>query len=234
MSVLDPVHVRRHDLWVNLLQRFVEAILFFNPAMWWLSRRVGILREYCCDDCACKVIPENAQPELLYAQTLLHVVELQHPEYKEQVASLAVSGRSPSELRRRVARLFGETPSSKIRPSGRSIAVLIAGIALLLLVSPMIAHSTIESPAPTSVVELDDQPDESNDKLSEPVAKSGSLKATVMQPNKISGVVLNPDGKPVADASCQLIRVSSSKATVRIPGRLSTDAQGRFEFSGLS
>jgi len=131
MSVLDPVHVRRHDLWGNLLQRFAEAILFFNPAMWWLSRRVSILREYCCDDCACKVIPENAQPELLYAQTLLHVVELQHPEYKEQVASLAVSGRSPSELRRRVARLFGETPSSKIRPSGRSIAVLIAGIALL-------------------------------------------------------------------------------------------------------
>ena len=252
MSVLDPVHVRRHDLWVNLLQRFAEAILFFNPAMWWLSRRVSVLREYCCDDCACKVIPENAQPELLYAQALLHVVELQHPGYKEQVASLAVSGRSPSELRRRVARLFGETPSSKIRPSGRSIAVLIAGIALLLLVSPMIAHSTIESPAPTSVVELDDQPDESNDKLSEPPAKSGSLKATamkatVMQPNQISGVVLNPDGKPVADASCQLIRVSNPKAArgnrpisslqkafLLVPGRLSTDAQGRFEFSGLS
>ena len=28
MSVLDPVHVRRHDLWVNLLQRFVEAVSY--------------------------------------------------------------------------------------------------------------------------------------------------------------------------------------------------------------
>ena len=30
----------RHDYLVNLLQLLVEAVLFFNPAVWWLSRQV--------------------------------------------------------------------------------------------------------------------------------------------------------------------------------------------------
>ena len=35
----ELAHVRRYDLAVNLLQRLVEALLFFHPAVWWLSRR---------------------------------------------------------------------------------------------------------------------------------------------------------------------------------------------------
>ena len=34
-------HVRRHDMWVNLLQRLAEAVFFFNPAVWYLSRRIS-------------------------------------------------------------------------------------------------------------------------------------------------------------------------------------------------
>ncbi len=34
---------------VNLVQMLVEAALFFNPAVWWISRQIRREREACCD-----------------------------------------------------------------------------------------------------------------------------------------------------------------------------------------
>jgi RND family efflux transporter MFP subunit len=50
MVVLHELaHVRRWDNLVNFLQRLVEAVLFFHPSVWWLSQRVRLEREHCCD-----------------------------------------------------------------------------------------------------------------------------------------------------------------------------------------
>jgi hypothetical protein len=48
----ELAHVHRHDYLVNLLQSFAEVVLFYHPAVWWLSRRVRTERELCCDDLA--------------------------------------------------------------------------------------------------------------------------------------------------------------------------------------
>ncbi|GMV95518.1 MAG: hypothetical protein AMXMBFR82_52960 [Candidatus Hydrogenedentota bacterium] len=45
----ELAHIRRHDYLVNLFQLAVESLLFFNPAVWWISRQVRIEREACCD-----------------------------------------------------------------------------------------------------------------------------------------------------------------------------------------
>ena len=45
-------HVRRHDYLCNGLQTLAESLLFFHPAVWWLSRCIRLEREYCCDDLA--------------------------------------------------------------------------------------------------------------------------------------------------------------------------------------
>jgi beta-lactamase regulating signal transducer with metallopeptidase domain len=45
----ELAHVRRWDNLVNLWQRFVESVLFFHPAVWWLSGWVRLERELCCD-----------------------------------------------------------------------------------------------------------------------------------------------------------------------------------------
>ncbi len=37
----ELAHIRRHDPWINLVQRLVECLLFFHPAVWFLSRRVS-------------------------------------------------------------------------------------------------------------------------------------------------------------------------------------------------
>ncbi|MEM7396415.1 MAG: LamG-like jellyroll fold domain-containing protein, partial [Verrucomicrobiota bacterium] len=48
----ELAHLRRHDYLMNLLQVFVETVFFYHPAVWWLSRRIRIEREHCCDDVA--------------------------------------------------------------------------------------------------------------------------------------------------------------------------------------
>ena len=52
----ELAHVRRHDYLVNLLQNLVEALLFYHPVVWWLSRRVRIEREHIADAMAAEAI----------------------------------------------------------------------------------------------------------------------------------------------------------------------------------
>ena len=45
----ELAHLRRWDNLVNLLQRVVESLLFFHPAVWWVSGWARLERELCCD-----------------------------------------------------------------------------------------------------------------------------------------------------------------------------------------
>jgi HEAT repeat protein len=68
----ELVHVRRHDYLVNLAQSVVETLLFYHPAVWWVSRRIRQEREHCCDDVALQIRPDPA----LYAGALLEMEQL--------------------------------------------------------------------------------------------------------------------------------------------------------------
>ncbi len=36
----ELAHIRRHDFAMNFVQTLVETLLFYHPAIWWLSHRV--------------------------------------------------------------------------------------------------------------------------------------------------------------------------------------------------
>ena len=50
--VHELAHIKRRDYLVNMLQSLVEIVLFFNPAVLWVSRLIKTERENCCDDLA--------------------------------------------------------------------------------------------------------------------------------------------------------------------------------------
>jgi D-alanyl-D-alanine endopeptidase (penicillin-binding protein 7) len=54
----ELAHVRRHDYLVNLLQAVIETLLFYHPAVWWISRRIRIERELIADALAAQAIGE--------------------------------------------------------------------------------------------------------------------------------------------------------------------------------
>ncbi len=62
----ELAHIRRFDLWINLAQRVAETLLFYHPAVWWLSNCIRTERELCCDELAVKATGER----ITYASTL--------------------------------------------------------------------------------------------------------------------------------------------------------------------
>jgi GWxTD domain-containing protein len=46
----ELAHIRRCDYVVNVWQRLAEGLLFYHPAVWWISRVIRTERENCCDD----------------------------------------------------------------------------------------------------------------------------------------------------------------------------------------
>lgn len=54
----ELAHVRRHDYLINLMQSAVEVLLFYHPAVWWLSHRIRIERELVADDLAASLLGE--------------------------------------------------------------------------------------------------------------------------------------------------------------------------------
>ncbi|MGU7781025.1 M56 family metallopeptidase [Burkholderia sp. PU8-34] len=54
----EVAHIKRADYLINLLQRVIEALLFYHPAVWWLSRRMRIEREHIADHLAAKAIDD--------------------------------------------------------------------------------------------------------------------------------------------------------------------------------
>ena len=68
----ELAHVRRHDYLVNLLQTAVETLLFYHPAVWWVSTRVREEREHCCDDLAVAACGDAR----VYATALLRTEQL--------------------------------------------------------------------------------------------------------------------------------------------------------------
>jgi beta-lactamase regulating signal transducer with metallopeptidase domain len=120
----ELAHVRRYDLAVNVLQRFIEAFLFFHPAVWWLSRRVSAEREDACDDLAIRWHCAPTQ----YADALLRVAELHAVAGAVlPAASLAATGGNQRELKRRLLRLLGhdDKPSVRLTPTGVVLSALL-------------------------------------------------------------------------------------------------------------
>ena len=80
----ELAHVRRWDNLVNLMQRVLEAALYFHPAVWWVSRWVRLEREHCCD----AVVLERDYTRQSYAETL---AALALPELDPRYAAAAMA-----------------------------------------------------------------------------------------------------------------------------------------------
>ena len=67
MLAHELAHIVRRDYLVNLLQMIIEAILFFNPAVWWMSRQLRLEREACCDAFAGRLLGKTGEYDIARA-----------------------------------------------------------------------------------------------------------------------------------------------------------------------
>lgn len=52
----ETAHICRHDLWVNLIQKLVLALLWWCAPLYWVDRQINMEREKLCDDMAITTI----------------------------------------------------------------------------------------------------------------------------------------------------------------------------------
>ena len=110
----ELAHIRRHDFLINLLQTIAETMLFYHPAVWWLSRRIRTEREHCCDDVAVAVSGDAAE----YAAAL---AELASWSLSSPALAMAAT-RGP--LVDRVRRLL-RVPDADRKPRRTAVAVAV-------------------------------------------------------------------------------------------------------------
>lgn len=138
----ELAHVRRHDYLVNLLQRVAEAVLFYHPAIWWISARVREEREHCCDDLAIEVCGDRDS----YATAL---AELESRRTTEPVLGLAATD---GPLLNRIRRILQVSGSERIQTPNWTVTLALAAVFALILGGPQRSPALLAQ-ATTSVAD---------------------------------------------------------------------------------
>ena len=133
----ELAHIRRHDYLVNLLQSIVEILLFYHPAVWWLSTQIRTERENCCDDVAVAYCGDA----LAYAKALAALEGLREPVLLRTELALAADGGS---LMHRIQRLILPT----LPPSPNRRAAILATLAVSVLGAGSVLRMKEDAPKP--------------------------------------------------------------------------------------
>lgn len=112
----ELAHIRRHDYLVNLLQSVAEALLFYHPAVWWVSSQIRKERECCCDDAAVAMSGDVME----YVSALAELAASR----PMRLSAVAANGGSLAD---RIARLLGERrPATGKRGTVLAVVLLAA------------------------------------------------------------------------------------------------------------
>jgi GWxTD domain-containing protein len=126
----------------NVLQRLIEGLLFYHPAVWWISRVIGTEREHCCDDVVVSIAGDAHE----YASAL---ATLEQNRWSGREPAVAATGGSLVKRIRRL--LYPKGPNGAWAPF-TAAAILIATAAVALGAWQLNPHS---SPAVQSQTSAD-------------------------------------------------------------------------------
>ncbi len=131
----ELAHIRRHDYLVNGLQTAVETLLFYHPAVWWVSTRIRQKREHCCDDVAIALCGDPVE----YGRALADLDELRPPDGALVVAA------SGGSLTARIRRLVdGPVPPPRPALAG----LVLCGVAAALTFAVVVGSSEAAAESP--------------------------------------------------------------------------------------
>lgn len=241
----ELAHIKRHDFLFNVLQSLATILLFYHPAIYWMSRLLEEERENCCDDLVVGLTGQQDQ----YARTLIY---LQEQKFNTMKTVLSFTGQ-PSSFSGRILRLVSQSfPSSnRFREGFVTALVLVAGLAFLtaagvkttpLLVTPatLMQASAKESmpvevaPAIKNKAEQEKEPTASP----EPGSQASALPATKQTDNDTEKVDLliraidDEDEKLFAYLLKQGVDINGTSSDGQTPLGYAA-AEGRLEYVKL-
>jgi TonB family protein len=145
----ELAHIRRHDYLVSVLQSVIETLLFYHPAVWWVSKQVRRERECCCDEMAVAVGGDR----LAYARAL-SLLEERRSFYPE--VALGANG---GVLKMRIKRLLGCKEDAAVSQfAAFTVLALIVALAGSYVVTVARAESGAVSHAARAASPMDLEP----------------------------------------------------------------------------
>ncbi len=151
ISLHELAHLLRSDDWTNSLQRIASALLFFNPAVWFIARQLDIEREVACDDFVLQLTGQ-VRP---YAFCLTKMAEMTAWPHRAVPAPGVFVTRKNISIR--IERLLrtGRAIGSSIAPGiAASVSVALLAIFFLLrTMTPSIAFTEPQAPQPADAWE---------------------------------------------------------------------------------
>jgi beta-lactamase regulating signal transducer with metallopeptidase domain/HEAT repeat protein len=147
----ELAHVKRWDYLTNMLQRAVQAYLFFHPAVWFICKQLMIERELACDDWAVK----TCEPRR-YASCLTKLVEALNeskPHMAVRVAATGIGGIvfGKHVISRRVEMILNRDRNATTAVSKPAllyaVGLVVMFVAVCSLISPVIAVPLGQNPS---------------------------------------------------------------------------------------
>ena len=119
----ELAHIKRGDLWVNLIQTLLQIVYFYNPLLWFANAMIRRVREEAVDEMVQVAMGEKARE---YPETLVNVAR---QVFRRPALSLRLIGvvESKSTLKGRVRRMLS-------RPIPRSAKLGMLGLAVIVFV----------------------------------------------------------------------------------------------------
>jgi len=199
----ELTHLVRRDCTWRLLARLMSAVLWPQPLLWLLTRRLAQVGEELCDEA---VLQEQVSPHL-YAACLLRLAERLVPPWPERAAGLGVVP-FRSSLGQRIEqildgsrrRTLSLSTSLRIAVGLGAAGAVVAGLSLVSAAAPRLSRA------------------------GQPMKRLEKLRG-----GPFSGRVVTPDGKPVPGATVSWIgRIDETPTLI---ASVKTDAAGQFRFA---
>jgi len=131
---LDPIlrhelaHLARHDDWANLVQQGIKGLMFFHPAVWFLSRQLTFEREVACDDRVLATVANSRGYALLLTEFAGRV------QGRPQAAAPA-GWSSQSQLKERINMILNSNRNTSPRLARARLGLLTVGAMLAAMLA---------------------------------------------------------------------------------------------------
>ena len=144
----ELAHIKRADLWINLLQALLQIVYFYNPLLWLANSVIRRIGELAVDEMVLVALDEQAQD---YPETLLRVSKL---VWSKPMLSLRLIGvvESKSALSGRIRHILSRPFPRSARLGIWGVTAILAAAAVLL---PMaMASGSAESRRVKSLIKI--------------------------------------------------------------------------------
>ena len=202
----ELAHVHRHDFLVNLWQTIVETLFFYHPAVWWISQRIRIEREHCCDDLVVQVLGNPGE----YGRALLAI------EQSRGASGVLALGASDGSMLSRIRRIVAYPRNGRVVARWSPLNIFASSLVIAALMGLLswqsIAQTGSEPPADTN---------------QDPPAIAVEAKPEIK-----SNRVVDAQGKPIAGAKIDCLR-SMKYSWLEAPKSLGvtvSDSEGLFDY----